>query len=322
MRHIPHARLRPPGGFTLVELLVVLGIIAILASLSAAAVIRFIGVQQKKNTEQLVQKLTSAFNQQWLAARDHAKDTFLPGSNDPNIQGVLALAGGDVERARVIWRHLYLRREFPTSYAEARAALVSQHPQGLWNIAIQPNPTFFRVIGNRGGPTPTSAEASACLLLVLTQGRRGMAAFEPDAQLGPQALQDTDGDGLKEIVDNWGIPVGFWRFPVLNSDPDVVGKPNALDPEGKLTSPAWNNAPNYFAVREFERLTGFIVHEDDGQTPPQSWQVRVFQGAPVIASAGPDEKWGVQWGTMALLVPNDATDNLYSFRLNLGASGN
>src|SRR5262245_40947434 len=100
-------------GFTLVELLVVVAIIGVLIGLVTAAVFQVIGAQEKKNTELVLQKTSNALAQQWSEALKR-----VPPSVPTNV---LSMAGGDAERAWIIWRKLWMKREFPMSYAEARA---------------------------------------------------------------------------------------------------------------------------------------------------------------------------------------------------------
>src|SRR5436305_14431005 len=89
---------RRSGGFSLVELLVVIAIIDVLVSLTAAAVMQFLGSQSKKNTNLVLQKAGNALQQQWSEVIQSAKKEAPPPS-------VLALAGGpgNDARASVIW---------------------------------------------------------------------------------------------------------------------------------------------------------------------------------------------------------------------------
>src|SRR6059058_1103883 len=105
---------RRRGGFTLIELLVVLAILGVLAALTAAAVMGLIGARSHKNTEALLQKLDPALQQQWSEAQKRVPDAI------PAAVQTLAAPDPDGSRARTIWKKLWMVREFPMSYAEAR----------------------------------------------------------------------------------------------------------------------------------------------------------------------------------------------------------
>src|SRR5438874_2608219 len=110
---IPRRQKRPGRrGFTMVELLVVILIIAVLTGLIASAVFVVIGGQAQKNTETMLRKLHDGVQQQWSEA---CKEFRSPDTSSLPPY-VLQLAGQDPARAQVIWLKLQLRREFPMSY--------------------------------------------------------------------------------------------------------------------------------------------------------------------------------------------------------------
>src|SRR4051812_10694443 len=63
---------RPRAGFSLTELLVVMAIITVLLTLSAAATLKYINVQQQSNTEATVRKVQALVEQHWRAVKDQA----------------------------------------------------------------------------------------------------------------------------------------------------------------------------------------------------------------------------------------------------------
>src|SRR6516225_5863841 len=98
----------PRAGFTLVEMMVVIAIIAVLAGLSAAAYFKWIDIKSQDTTETNLRRVDELLKRQMKAIVDKA------GSNAEVIpQSVLTMAGGDRRRARVIWIKLRLKQEFP-----------------------------------------------------------------------------------------------------------------------------------------------------------------------------------------------------------------
>jgi prepilin-type N-terminal cleavage/methylation domain-containing protein len=357
--------------FTLVELLVVITIIAILLALVAGATLRFIGVQQQNNSEVVVRKVNEVLKRQWQAVIDQASKEPLPPT-PPALaaaysQVVLPLAGNDATRARIIWIKLRLKQEFPMNYTEILT------PQNLSATpllqVLPPLPSYVQALtqanvvpGNppvAGNGVPMAAwpgyaaENSACLLLALSKSRGGVMLNAED--LGSGALADTNKDGLQEIVDAWGTPIIFYRWPWANTDlqslnPAVGGSaqsffadpedptgllitPNPFNPYPNLVQGAWFNTP-YRLIFEF--LCHSVSAPNSNSPPPPLPPLPPFPTeyylVPVVASAGKNKSFGlfaayqspaVQPGIPAPYWPNpmladgtgDDNDNIYSYRL-------
>jgi prepilin-type N-terminal cleavage/methylation domain-containing protein len=246
-------------GFTLIELMVVIAIISVLLSLSAAAYFKAREAQMRRNTEQAIIRLDGALDQQWRRVIDTAKSESVSSA-------ATNLSGGDERRARVIHVLLCLKREFPQSFAEARSPAPG----------FGPNPSYVRALA---GARPGHNESSVCLLMALKQSRRG-GDFDPDTALSSLELTDPVGDGVKEVFDGWGRPITFIRWPsdlaALNPSgpqPFNAREPgDKEDPEGLLTDAAWQNQFG----RSFQQYVGY----------PLGGAVKQYQLTPVIASQG------------------------------------
>lgn len=283
-------------GFTLIELLIVVAIIGILMALSASAVIRYVGVQQHNNTETTLRKVNTALNARWSSVVHIADKETIPPALYPTV---LSMANNDERRARIIWIKLRLRQEFPINFAEAYnpgpLPYISTYRQAALKAFPTPPPP------PPGGPT----ESAACLLMALERATGGGGLSASD--LGSAAVLDTNGDNVNEIVDGWGQPIKFIRWPLeeafLNpGGPQPGPKNDPGDPEGLLTNPTWLGSGG---KSTFEGLCHLVPY-----TGPRSYKLQ-----PVIVSAGPNRVMGLNNLGGIVGSANDSNDNIYSYNL-------
>ncbi len=289
-------------GFTLVELMVVIAVIAVLVALVSAAVFKYVNTQARRNTETRISTLDRLLKEHWRKVVEQSQ-------KEPPSLAVVNLASPDAQRnrAKVIWTHVRLLEAFPGSFSEIQSAdadLYGGVPPLIPPSRKKYMPTYQQKVGTL---TSGIAESSTCLLMALEKSQGG-AAVELEGY-----ARDLDGDGLKELIDDFGNPLYFFRFPCNNADlhnshPAASGTKesqfrNPLDPEGLLTSGTWTNRAT------FEGLVGYQVFFSG--TLPTNYVI------PVIVSAGPDGKLGLN-SNMQVINSQEAEDNIYSYRLAVG----
>jgi type II secretory pathway pseudopilin PulG len=295
--------------FTLIELLVVIGIILALVSLSAVAILKTQNYQQRRNTESAVSKLDQGLQRQWKRVIDTAK------SETPNAIAS-TLANGDPRRAQVIHVLMCLKREFPTSFAEAKSPVPG----------FSPNQTYVRLLSNASAASlarSSEDQASACLYMALKLSRRG-GDFDPDTSLSAQEIVDPFNDGIKEINDAWGNPISFMRWPVgitwstwftppiqygTQQNFSLSNPPDKEDPEGLLNAGWWGQlsaanlalAGNIFSVSP--QAYPWALSPPGALYPVSTAANTQYQLTPMIYSKGAD---GTLW----------TNDDIYNFLLN------
>jgi hypothetical protein len=297
----------------MLELLVVIAIIGVLVAITTGTVMQVMLGQQKGNTEKMIGgTIFPNLDSQVRAVLDQAKEIPIP-SNVLN-----GMANGDPRLAKVIWTKLQLKRNFPMTYAEAVAPW-QYTGNNLLPAAIQLAPTDLPPLevftkNLQGVPvasfgTNPQAEMAALLRLTLTVPRRGIKPFIAENDLGPQAVADTNGDGVPEIVDVWGNPLAFFRFPTDNDDMNAAkpGSPTTdirrdpQDPEGLLLNPTWNSQVNYSANGGNYLFEQHLHRIHDPAAP--NWAPVARFMLPTIVSNGYNGRPGLIFGPTPAAVP-------------------
>lgn len=273
------------GGFTLMELMVVITIIAALMALTASVVLKYMGVQQSSNTQTTLNKVQSVLNRQWSAAKDQAMKETIPSNVDAWIRA--NLAGNDVNakgRVRVIYVKLKMRQAFPMSFDEV---FNNNVPKGY---PLPPLPTYMTYLSSLGikgslPSYPNNFESAACLLMALQRAQSGGGTDSADLGSGGSttAFALPNEQSIRVFADAWGRPIFFARFPtgstVLNPNGPQPGANDPGDPQGYLNSPSWTKL-----MPQGQQLFSALALQ---QLAPQSSPPLSYKLAPMVASGGP-----------------------------------
>ena len=196
------------GGFTLVELLVVVSIILVLMGLMATAVSAARGSQKKQATQALIAKLDVIIQQQYAtyASRNVAVSGAIP-------------AGFPSKSAYRSW---YIRRNLITGDLPDRWTDVAAVASGTTVAATITGTTIYLPVTapqraysgiyTSGTSAPSNQYAGAeCLFMIVMQG--GIANCIDCGELKMSDRGDKDTDGALEFWDAWGNPIGFILWP-------------------------------------------------------------------------------------------------------------
>jgi hypothetical protein len=271
--------------------------------------------QEKRNAEVMVKKVSEALTAARRAVIDQAKEMRIPDSV------TIGLAGGDPRRAKAIWIKLQLKRNFPTTFNEAarpfaytgNTLLAAPLPPG----DLPPLDTFVKALTTVQQQYPgyvwgkdAQDEMAALLLLSLSVNRRG-ATFDAEQVLGAGALPADVDMGLRKIVDVWGEPLAFFRFPTDYNGQNTFSAINQVDdqdPEQTLLNSTWQGAYGPLFQQHCHVL-------GTAQSPVPLYPM-------TVASSGRNRKIGLllagaaspNFG-MSVLVPVDENDNIYSYNI-------
>jgi Tfp pilus assembly protein PilE len=211
-------------GFTMIELLVVIGIIMILMALMAVAVFKMMSRPPQENTKNLILKLTGELEKTWKAAIDQIKTENV---NAPEhiatwtAAQAAALNPADPQSVMDAYVRLRLDQEFPMRFADAKAAGA--------------NPIYAQMLSGQGVPAFSANgndyQSSICMYMALTVARRGMN-FD-SGSLSPREMQKIG--PLTALVDGWGEPLQFdngisptyslykdGKFHIVSAGPNMI----------------------------------------------------------------------------------------------------
>jgi prepilin-type N-terminal cleavage/methylation domain-containing protein len=298
-RATPSAPLRLRG-FSLIEILVVLGIIAFLTAAIVVVMPRLGNASKVAATQATIKKVDELLNDRingfnrWINTQNT-----LAGNNAPSY--VVAAGNG------TLWSQnppLY-------QFLSAKIAFRASFPQNFSELTTTPS-------YNTSLHKPQT-ESAACLYIILTQS----AVFdtEPPAagDLKGVEIADTDGDGLMEIVDAWGQPLRFYRWPTRLFRPAPSGSVTQAQIGIKYCNnflPIPAPTPSSILVPDEPRQPLTQWTANTAYTKGQIIQpATIVQGTPasnnvfMYTCTTPGTSGGTEptWGTSANGVTNDAT---------------
>jgi prepilin-type N-terminal cleavage/methylation domain-containing protein len=191
-------------GFTMVEMLVVIGVILFLMTIAVATLSNAIGVARQRATEATILKINGLL-QQRVEAFDRAMDKTNLSQNSPPIRNMANAWQSKYSIVppnnvlEIMVRKQFFQARFPQNFAESPGA----------NLATLPITGVTYVAANHSPVT----ESAALLYWILTSSEIYGIAPVDDSEFNSSEVRDTDGDGLKEFVDGWGRPLRFYRWP-------------------------------------------------------------------------------------------------------------
>lgn len=303
------------SGFTLVEILVVLVIIGMMAGMVLAAVRGVTNTARASRTRTIIAACDSVIQEQYESYKYRPLPVEIPtmsgmfdsdGDGTPDTLVSYEVLATEAARVRLIMTRDLQRMEMPDKIADvvfdatvptqasqvkitAVANRVASNASGrairhydsrfqmpiVWERTQKSYSYFERFVSAGQTWTPENEGAECLYLIMATSFSNGSPAIDsiPNSNIG-----DTDGDGMLEILDGWGKPLGFVRWPVgYTNDAEALvdtSIPDDFDP--------------------FRVDFGFIVPD---VTMP--WSMR-----PLIVSAGGDDEFGMAPSSNSVLYNN------------------
>lgn len=281
---MPAAR-RTSRAFTLVELLIVLAIIAILASLVLGALYASQEKAKAEQTRRTIAKLDSIIRARWDTYRTR-RVNIAPRDKNENFRTYARtqlLARWALQRGDLPDRYSDIFNPNPSTLADAYKEAI-QYFRDLYNVQNDPDVSlndYLELIDDEN-------QSAECLYLIVTVG------LNPGdlVQFSESEVGDTDGDGMPEFLDGYGQPISFLRWaPGFESD---------LQPRNPRTSP--DPLDPLGVARNVGKSP--LVKPSNGSPDPDDFGFKLY---PLIFSPGPDGENGI------LLLGESVGTNPYEF---------
>ncbi|WP_164103375.1 type II secretion system protein [Candidatus Laterigemmans baculatus] len=257
------------SGFTLVELLTAMVVISLLVAMTTMMMGTVRESARKDQTRALIATIDEILMTKWESYATRPLPIVLPSQPD-NFS--VKIPARESARVRLIMLRDLMRMEMPDRYSDvdvaapitARAIQTNAAGAQTW-VPVGVTWTTPASVTNytnrlRSTRTPENASSELLYLILSTSSFNGISAIEA---IPKRNIDDTDGDGMPEIVDAWGNPIHFIRWPVGYT---VPGMPVSAD--------------------EFDFMQVDWGYSSDN--PPASLK-------PLLVSAGPDEAFNIRF---------------------------
>jgi prepilin-type N-terminal cleavage/methylation domain-containing protein len=314
---VPMRTIPARSGFTLIELMVVMAIIAVLVTFAVGTAFHTIKLSREKATSGLLTKINGLLQARidGIARKDLEGPVF-----QGRIVANLAVAGGNARLAEVYARKQIAKLRLPQTWEEVHDAKLITDAE-YTNLQNE-------MTAATSGTGSLIAESSEVLYFILT-GSNAIGYVDQGVDFTSQEVANTGCTSRPEFVDAWGNPLRFYRWPtrllrpngVANGMPDP-GFPMAFDeqttrllmptlPAGGTTTRALRTDPDD-PTFQLDSIPMPMQFED-------SYSTISTYSVPLVVSAGADEILGIEepnvgYGRLARLVdPLDrlpVTDNI------------
>lgn len=175
----------------MVELLVVIGLIMFLMSISIVALGSALGIARQRATQATILKIHGLMQQRIDAFNRAMERTNLQPNIDKMVRdlGITYRKSQEDKFYRVLVKKQIFQSRFPQNFNERSLTV--------------PNPALHQ----------TQTESAALLYWLMTNSEVFGIAPVDESEFSASEVKDTDGDGLMEFVDGWGRPLRYYRWP-------------------------------------------------------------------------------------------------------------
>lgn len=296
-------------GFTLIELLVVMAVIAVLGSLGFVMVKNFGLSARDAQTVSTIKKVDAAIQDRQQAMSRFFELSDRRTGRDPNILDSVshpaymdstddrkrwdaAKQAGDGTQMmliEIVARKRFERQHFPMNFDEP--GLSGGVSKIAGNLPADPSDPIYE---------NENSESLYWLLSHSAQfGNEAAAAVD----FIDREIADTDGDGLMEIVDGWGKPILFYRWPTRLIRPRPMGS-ETISPQNIDDPPVDTDRAAGFLLGNIpnDRQLRADPHDPTAIIPSSRYPLDLFERDfhtpntyhfPLVVSAGPDGKFGL-----------------------------